>query len=102
VPRRIERTFKNVDERMDWLASARCLDEDPELFFPVGSAAPATEQEERAKAICRRCPVIETCLEWSLATAQDAGVWGGRSEEERRELRRDRRRRRAATLVPVG
>lgn len=99
MPRRVERTFKNVDERMDWLRSARCLDEDPELFFPVGSAPVALEQVERAKAICRRCAVIETCLEWSLTTAQDAGVWGGLSEEERREIRRARRR---SALVPVG
>jgi WhiB family transcriptional regulator, redox-sensing transcriptional regulator len=100
VPRRIERTFKNVDERMDWLRSARCLDEDPDLFFPIGAAAPARDQEELAKAICRRCSVIETCLEWSLATAQDAGVWGGMSEEERRAIRRARRR--EAALVPVS
>jgi WhiB family transcriptional regulator, redox-sensing transcriptional regulator len=100
VPRRIERTFKNVDERMDWLRSARCLSEDPELFFPIGAAGAARKQVERAKAICRRCPVIETCLEWSLATAQDAGVWGGMSEEERRDIRRARRR--DAALVPVS
>jgi WhiB family redox-sensing transcriptional regulator len=100
VPRRIERTFKNVDERMEWLRSARCLDEDPELFFPVGTTAPARAQVERAKSICRACPVIEACLEWSLATAQDAGIWGGLSEEERRRIRRARRR--SAALVPVG
>jgi WhiB family redox-sensing transcriptional regulator len=32
------------------------------------------------------------CLEWSLATFQDAGVWGGLDEEERRVIRRARRR----------
>ena len=85
---------------MEWLVSARCIEEEPDLFFPVGSAGPASEQTERAKAICRQCPVIDTCLEWALATAQDAGVWGGLSEGERREIRRSRRR--AASLVAVG
>ena len=98
--RRIERTFRNVDERMEWVAVARCIGEEPELFFPVGTTRPALEQTERAKAICRACPVIEECLEWSLVTAQDAGVWGGLSEEERRDIRRARRRR--AQLVAVG
>jgi WhiB family redox-sensing transcriptional regulator len=101
VGRRIERTFRNVDERMEWVAAARCIGEEPELFFPVGTTGYAVEQTERAKAICRACPVIEECLEWSLATAQDAGVWGGLSEEERREIRRARRRR-ASSLVAVG
>jgi WhiB family redox-sensing transcriptional regulator len=101
VGRRIERTFKNVDERMEWVGAARCIGEEPELFFPVGTTRPAVEQTERAKAICRDCPVIGECLEWSLATAQDAGVWGGLSEEERRTIRRARRRR-SATLVAIG
>ena len=101
MARKIERTFKNVDERMEWVAVARCIGEEPDLFFPVGTTRPAVEQTERAKAICRDCPVIMECLEWSLATAQDAGVWGGRSEDERREIRRARRRR-ASSLVAVG
>ncbi|QBI19182.1 WhiB family transcriptional regulator [Egibacter rhizosphaerae] len=79
---------------MDWRQQAACIGEDPELFFPVGSTGPALEQVERAKAVCRRCPVIEECLEWALATNQDAGVWGGMSEDERRALRRNRQRRR--------
>jgi WhiB family transcriptional regulator, redox-sensing transcriptional regulator len=99
--RRIERIFRNEDERMEWVAAARCIGEEPELFFPVGTTRPAMEQAERAKAICRDCPVIDECLEWSLATAQDAGVWGGLSEEERRDIRRARRRR-ASSLVAVG
>jgi WhiB family transcriptional regulator, redox-sensing transcriptional regulator len=79
---------------MDWRNAAACTDEDPELFFPIGTTGPAIEQVERAKAICRRCPVAEPCLEWALQTNQDAGVWGGLSEDERRSLRRSRQRRR--------
>jgi WhiB family redox-sensing transcriptional regulator len=84
---------------MEWVQRARCKDEDPELFFPIGTSGPALEQIERARAICMKCEVREACLEWALATGQDAGVWGGTSEEERKELRRSRRRQ--ATRVPV-
>lgn len=79
---------------MDWRRKAACLDEDPELFFPVGTTGPALAQTEHAKAICRECAVVEDCLEWALETNQDAGVWGGMNEDERRALRRSRQRRR--------
>lgn len=75
---------------MDWRQKAACIDEDPELFFPIGTTGPALEQLERAKAVCRRCDVVDQCLEWALETNQDAGVWGGMSEDERRALRRNR------------
>lgn len=81
---------------MDWRQRAACIDEDPELFFPVGTTGPALDQLERAKSVCHRCQVVDECLEWALATNQDAGVWGGMSEEERRSLRRSRGRGRMA------
>ena len=43
---------------------------------------------EMAKAICRQCDVQAACLEFALATNQEAGVWGGTSEDERRRLRK--------------
>lgn len=73
---------------MDWRRYAACLDVDPELFFPVGKAAPARQQIEEAKAVCHRCAVRESCLDWALTAGQDQGVWGGLSEEERRRTRR--------------
>jgi WhiB family redox-sensing transcriptional regulator len=85
---------------MDWVHRARCRDEDPELFFPVGSTGPAIMQIERAKRVCILCEVREDCLEWAMATGQEAGVWGGLSEDERRALRRARRRR-AVQLASV-
>jgi WhiB family redox-sensing transcriptional regulator len=44
--------------------------------------------------------VRSDCLEWSLATFQDAGVWGGLDEEERRVIRRARRREAMAERLP--
>ena len=73
---------------MDWRHDAICRDEDPELFFPVGTSGPALMQIAEAKSVCRRCPVTESCLQWALESGQDAGVWGGMSEDERRALKR--------------
>jgi WhiB family redox-sensing transcriptional regulator len=65
-----------------------CRDEDPELFFPVGTGHVARAQAEDAKAVCRSCPLLAKCLSWALTTGEDHGVWGGLTEQERRELRR--------------
>ena len=65
-------------------------DADPELFLPIGNAGPALLQLDQAKQVCE-CRVRTPCLEWALASGQEAGVWGGASEPERRALRRMRR-----------
>ncbi len=82
---------------MDWRHRAICRDEDPELFFPVGTSGPALLQIAEAKTVCRRCPVVSECLTWALESGQDAGVWGGMSEDERRALKRRNARTRART-----
>ena len=88
---------RGVDHLMDWRHRAACLDEDPELFFPIGNTGPALLQIEEAKAVCRRCEVMDTCLRWALDSGQDAGVWGGLSEDERRALKRRNARARRAS-----
>jgi WhiB family transcriptional regulator, redox-sensing transcriptional regulator len=72
----------------DWRQHAACRREDPDLFFPIGASGPALLQTEQAKAVCRRCPVRGSCLEWAMETDQTLGVWGGLSETERRALKR--------------
>ena len=73
---------------MDWLDQAACRTEHPELFFPAGTTQPARSHLAKAKSVCHRCPVTETCLAWALETGQRYGVWGGLSEDERYELQR--------------
>ena len=102
---------------MDWRHDAACRDVDPELFFPIGNTGPALLQIEEAKAVCRRCDVlallqieeakavcrrcdvVDECLQWALETGQDAGVWGGLSEDERRALKRRNARLRARSTA---
>ena len=73
---------------MSWYHYAACQSEDPELFFPIGTAGPALLQLMEAKRVCARCPVQTECLRWAFRTGMDYGVWGGMSEGERRALRR--------------
>ena len=76
------------EHRMDWRHKAACRDEDPELFFPIGDTGPALVQIEEAKRVCRSCTVVDSCLQWAMETGQEAGVWGGMSEDDRRLARR--------------
>ena len=73
-----------------WRDQAVCRDEDPELFFPIGDTGQSAVQIEAAKAVCRRCPVMEACGLWALTTGEDVGVWGGLSKLERRAVHRRR------------
>ncbi|WP_344163711.1 WhiB family transcriptional regulator [Kribbella yunnanensis] len=76
-----------------WILAAACRNEDPELFFPIGTTGPSLLQVEAAKRVCARCPVRPDCLESALGSGQDAGIWGGLTELERRELKHSRIRR---------
>ncbi|MEV1082437.1 WhiB family transcriptional regulator [Streptomyces sp. NPDC050211] len=75
---------------MDWREKAICLGADPDLFFPIGSSSssPTLMQIDEAKAVCRRCPVAEHCLEWAIENDPVEGIWGGTTEQERRAMRR--------------
>ncbi|MET9337916.1 MULTISPECIES: WhiB family transcriptional regulator [unclassified Nonomuraea] len=78
---------------LDRSRRAACLDEDPEIFFPISLEGAGHAQAERAKAICHGCPVRLPCLDYALATRQADGVWGGMDPAERRAL--------ALTLEPA-
>ena len=87
---------------MTWRDRAACLGLDPELFFPIGNTGPALIQTEEARAVCRRCEVIDDCLSWAMDSRQEDGVWGGLSADERRALRRRNARARRADPATNG
>ena len=69
------------------------------LALKAHSVGPALAQIADAKLVCNRCPVTTECLSWALESGQDAGVWGGMSEDERRALKRRNARTRARSSV---
>jgi WhiB family redox-sensing transcriptional regulator len=72
----------------DWADEGACKGKS-KVFFPsgeCGSNAVSPEVTAAAKAVCRRCPVQEPCLEFALATGERFGVWGGLDVGERRRL----------------
>ena len=70
----------------EWQYRGSCLGMDSSVFLPSRRRErrfPST-RNERAKAICQDCPVLEECRDHALSTREPYGVWGGMSEEERR------------------
>lgn len=49
-----------------------CRSHDAELWFAERQA-----DVERAKALCRECPIIDGCLAGAVERAEPWGVWGG-------------------------
>lgn len=64
-----------------WTEQALCAQVDPELWFPDKGGS-----TREAKAICRRCPVQDACLDYALTHHEGYGIWGGVSERARRQL----------------
>ena len=91
-----------VDWTYGWQFDAACRGEDASLFFAPNYFERREEKdrrESRAKAICDRCLVRATCLEYALRVGETHGIWGGLNELERR---RYARRRAAAEAASVG
>lgn len=72
----------------NWRDRGACLNESPELSFPIGTKGPAALQLTQAKQVCSACVVCNDCLQWALDLNVDQGAWGGLSEDERTALKR--------------
>ena len=83
-----------VAETYEWQMHGACRGMDSGFFFhPEGERGPAkTHREQRAKQVCRSCPVLEQCRRHALTVHEPYGVWGGLSEAERDILIRDQER----------
>lgn len=97
----IARLPQPLAQSWDWQLFAACRGLDADLFFHPDRERAMRRQnrEDRAKAVCARCPVQPQCLEHSLRVEEPYGTWGGVGERERQEmLALSRRRTRSARL----
>jgi len=70
------------DGEQGWRPEAACQYTDPEAFFPdLGRRGGA------GKKVCARCPVVQQCGQWAIATNEPHGLWGGYLPRERLSLR---------------
>jgi WhiB family redox-sensing transcriptional regulator len=85
-----------------WQLRGACRSGSDGMFFhPDRERGPARQdRDERAKAVCARCPVIVECRRHAIAAEEPYGVWGGQDERERRLVIARRRRDRARTCEP--
>ena len=67
--------FTNITTPPEWMSHGLCAEVDPDLWFPETG-----ESNREAKAVCRRCPVRDDCLDYALAHDERFGIWGGTSE----------------------
>ena len=70
-------------ESLPWAKQAKCLQAEPDTFFPEKGGS-----TREAKRICALCEVRAECLEYALENDEHFGIWGGMSERERRRLKR--------------
>jgi WhiB family redox-sensing transcriptional regulator len=77
-----------LHQNYEWQEKAKCLGMDIEVFFLPDNSRMQNKRLriEEAKKVCRQCPVIQQCLEYSLRVEEPYGVFGGLSEEERRRV----------------
>ena len=69
----------------EWIEQAACHSAATDLWYD-----PQTYPE--ARAVCRRCPVQDDCLEHAMSVPERYGMWGGLSPRRREKLAAERRR----------
>src|SRR6187431_3029253 len=74
------------DSPTAWMSEGNCRLYPPAAFFPSDGVG-----VDRARKICKDCPVLARCLDYALEERIEHGVWGGCSERERRRILKRRR-----------
>jgi hypothetical protein len=74
-------------ENWSWQLRGSCLGYPSEVFFPDGKQGqPLQHLEDRAKDICRDCPVLSMCRNYALSAPEMHGIWGAMTARERAKL----------------
>ena len=64
---------------------AKCMDEDPDFFFPESKVEWA-ERIERLQELCGSCIHKTACLSFAIKNQETDGFWGGMTPEQRSHL----------------
>ncbi|MCF2527181.1 WhiB family transcriptional regulator [Yinghuangia soli] len=72
---------------MGWMGRAACRGTDPRAFEDTEPDTRAAASVKAALKVCRGCPVLAVCRDWSMDTRQPQGVWGGMTTRERERAR---------------
>lgn len=77
-----------VSGQWDWQQLASCRGESTETFYPPDGirGRERAAYEEHARAICRKCPVLQTCRQYAIAAREPYGIWGALSPADRSSL----------------
>jgi WhiB family redox-sensing transcriptional regulator len=71
-------------EDWTWQQRGSCRNMPTELFFPEdGARRHRSATEQRAKRICRDCPVVAECREHAFAIGEPFGIWGAMTALDR-------------------
>jgi WhiB family redox-sensing transcriptional regulator len=69
----------------DWVNQAKCLEVDPEIFFPE---VPSPHTSRVARKICQDCQVVRHCLDYAIETNPQYGIFAGTTVDDRIKIRR--------------
>jgi WhiB family redox-sensing transcriptional regulator len=76
-----------IVEDWDWQSRGHCLRWPTEVFFPEDQGRQGLRaRQQRAKQICRNCPVLDDCREHALRAPEVQGIWGATTPRERAHL----------------
>ena len=79
---------------LPWMDQAKCVDYDPELWYPPRDKDKYKPIADKAKSICwgrdghQPCPVRLDCLMYVEENEETHGIYGGMSHRERNALKR--------------
>jgi WhiB family redox-sensing transcriptional regulator len=80
-----------------WKDDAACLNRDPSWWdYDTG---PTTAQNNKAIAICNRCPVRTECLTDAMDNKAEHGIWGGLTPLDRKYLAKELERKRSSKAL---
>lgn len=79
----------------EWSTEAACAGAPTAIFFEEAwdeeTNRPIPAGDAKAKQYCKRCPVVNPCLEAALAIGESYGIWGGMNPAERSKLMKIRK-----------